>query len=81
MVARAFLVRGLLEAGAEVSRMSGAQDIEVGVPAALRDAFRAAWTTHAAYVNFGRAASGVPIPGGCLSYASVAGFPMRGREA
>jgi hypothetical protein len=45
---------GVLEAGAEVSRMSGARDIEVVSPAAVPDAFRATWTTHAVYVNFAR---------------------------
>ena len=46
---------GVLEAGAEVSRMAGTRDIEVVSPAAVHDAFRATWTTHAAYVNFARA--------------------------
>ena len=46
---------GVLEAGAEVSRLSGARDIEGLSPAAVHDAFRATWTTHAAYLNFARA--------------------------
>jgi TonB-dependent receptor-like protein len=49
---------GLMEAGAELSSMAGARDIAGVGPAALRDAFRATWTTHAADVNFGRAAPG-----------------------
>ena len=46
---------GVIEAGAEVSRIQGARDIEAASPAAVHDAFRAAWTTRAAYVNFARA--------------------------
>jgi len=46
---------GVLETGAEVSRMSGAREIEAVSPAAVSDAFRATWTTHAAYLNFARA--------------------------
>lgn len=45
---------GILEAGGEVSRMSGAYDGWIGRAAARRDAFGASWTTSAAYVNFGR---------------------------
>ena len=51
------LFGGLLEAGAELSRMSGARDTGASGPAVLPDAFRATWATHAAYVNFARAAS------------------------
>ena len=46
---------GVFEAGAEVSRMSGARDIGAMSPAGAREMFRAAWTTHAGYVNFARA--------------------------
>src|SRR5262245_17876487 len=50
------MLGGVLEAGAEVSRMSGSRDPNAMGPGAFSDAFRAAWTTHAAYLNFGRAA-------------------------
>ena len=50
------LVGGVLEAGAEVSWMSGARDIQVAPD--LRDAFHASWTTQAGYFNFAR-----PLPG------------------
>ena len=56
---------GLLEAGAEVSSVSGSRDIEVGGAAPSPDMFRAAWTTRAAYVNFGHAAPrGLGFEGG-----------------
>lgn len=57
------LLGGVLEAGADVSRVSGARyagpagATEVAFyarPAVLPDAFRATWVTHSAYVNFAR---------------------------
>jgi hypothetical protein len=53
------LFGGLLEAGAEVSRLSGARDIRVDgldAPGQSRDAFRATWTTRSAYANYAHAA-------------------------
>ncbi len=46
---------GVIEAGAEVFRLSGARNVEAASPLAPSDAFRAGWTTHAVYVNFARA--------------------------
>jgi len=47
---------GVLEAGAEVSWMSGARELRLTSDS--QDVFRASWTTQAAYVNFAR-----PLPG------------------
>lgn len=49
---------GLLDAGVEVSRLSGARAFGAAGSAAPPDTFRATWSTHAGYVNFARATPG-----------------------
>jgi hypothetical protein len=48
------LFGGLLEAGAEIRRLSGARETEIDGPAALRGQFGAAWSTRSAYTSFTR---------------------------
>jgi TonB dependent receptor len=50
------LAGGVLEAGAEISSMSGTRDTNVVNPAGSGDPFDAGWTTRAAYVNYSHAA-------------------------
>ena len=45
---------GLLDAGAEYSRIFGARETEAGGPGGLPDTRQATWTTRAAFLNFGR---------------------------
>jgi hypothetical protein len=66
------LFGGLLEAGAEVRRLSGARDVELDGPAALGDQFGAAWSTRSAYANFARtAARGMSFAGGLRASEST----------
>ena len=56
---------GVLEAGGEVSRVSGSRDVEASGSASVPYSLRAAWTTHAGYVDFARAsARGVSFEAG-----------------
>ncbi|MEO5894224.1 MAG: TonB-dependent receptor [Vicinamibacterales bacterium] len=45
---------GLLDAGAEYSRILGARETEVDGPGTVRDPLEATWATRAAFLNFGR---------------------------
>jgi hypothetical protein len=66
------LFGGLLEAGADIRRLSGAREIELDGPAALRDQFGATWSTRSAYANFARtAARGVSFAGGLRASEST----------
>jgi hypothetical protein len=49
---------GVLEAGADVSRVSGTRDVGASDATRLRDSFGATWTTQSAYVNFAHDAPG-----------------------
>ena len=66
------LLGGLLEAGAEVRRLSGARDVAFDGPAAVRDQFGAAWLTRSAYASFARtAARGLSFAGGLRASEST----------
>jgi len=56
---------GLLESGVEVSALSGTRYLDAAGRVTPPDAFRARWTTNAAYVDFARAAPhGLSFDGG-----------------
>ena len=64
--------RGLLDAGAEYSRLLGAREPEVGGPGTLRDILEATWATRAAFLNFGRVIGrGVSFESGARMSAST----------
>jgi len=66
------LFGGLLEAGAELRRISGARDVDLDGLVALADEYAAAWWTRSAYANFARtAARGVSFAGGVRASEST----------
>ena len=63
---------GLLDAGAEYSRILGARETEVGGPGTLRDTLEATWATRAAFLNLGRVIGrGVSFESGVRMSAST----------